>query len=285
MARSVIEIQQSILDQVSADATLSGSLTSTSKVALWRLSVYVWAFCAFALETLFDTFKSDTNTELNNRIPHTARWYANMGLLYQHGRNLIAESDKYDNTGLTDADIENERVVKYSAVSKIKNEFGRITLRIKLAGSDGSDLKPLEPDQLAGVKEYFDRVQDAGDDLDVTSGSPDGVRLNYDIYYDPLILSANGIRLDGTSQTPVQDAIKSYLMNLSFNGVFVLQYLNDQVEAVEGVTIANLNAASAQYGLLPYSNIVVKYIPDAGYLRLLNDTDLQLNFIPQSRIK
>lgn len=285
MARSIATIQQSILDSVTQDATLSTNLTSTSKVAIWRLWVYIWAFCAFVLETLFDTFTSDNNTELNNRIPHTTRWYANKGLLYQHGRDLIAETDKYDNAGLTDVEIETLQVVKYSAVSKIKNEFGRITLRIKLAGSDGSDLKALDADQLSGVKEYFDRVADAGDDLDITSGNPDGVRIIYDIYYDPLILSANGIRLDGTAQTPVQDAIKAYLTNLPFNGTFVLQYLSDQVEAVEGVVIANLKSASAQYGLLPYSNISVKYVPDAGYLRLLDDTDLQLNFIPQSKIK
>jgi hypothetical protein len=56
------------------------------------------------------------------------------------------------------------------------------------------------------------------------------------------------------------------------------------IEAVEGVVIANLNSAQYQYGALPYMNIGVEFRPDAGYARIVNPTDLVINYLPHANI-
>ena len=56
MARSVSLIQQQMLDNIAADATLSTLLTSTSKRAVYRLFTFIVAVAINALEQLIDIF-------------------------------------------------------------------------------------------------------------------------------------------------------------------------------------------------------------------------------------
>ncbi|RTL47464.1 MAG: nucleotidyltransferase [Sphingobacteriales bacterium] len=277
MARSIAEIKNSLVTQVQQDPTLGPLLTSSSKVAIWNLWCFVVAVCQWTIENLQDLFKSDVNTIISMLKPHTSKWYAQKVLDFQFGFNLPADSDVYDNTGVDDATIAASKVVAYVAVVEA-DKF----LRIKVAGTNGTDLVPLTNAQLTALIAYLQLIKDAGVKLLVTTGVADGLKISADIYYNALVLNQNGNRLDGTSSTPVQDAANQYLKNLPFNGVFTLQNLANVWEQVDGVTIVNIKQASAQYGSLPYTNFAVYYLPDSGYLRFLNPNDLQLNFIPYS---
>jgi len=277
MARSISDIKNSLVTQVQQDVTLGPLLTSTSKVAIWNLWCFIVAVCQWTIENLQDIFKSDVNNIIATLKPHTAKWYAQKVLDFQFGFNLPADSDVYDNTGVDDAAIAASKVVAYVAVVE-----GDKFLRIKVAGTNGTDLVPLTPSQMSALIAYLQLIKDAGVKLLVTTGNADGLRLTADIYYNALVLNENGNRLDGTGSTPVQDAANNYLKNLPFNGVFALQNLVDQLQLVDGVTLVNIKQASAKYGSLPYTNFAVYYLPDSGYLRFLNTNDLQLNFIPYS---
>lgn len=52
MSRTLPEIQASIFKTKASLEELNG-LTSTSKTAIWRLWVYIMAFCIYTLERLF----------------------------------------------------------------------------------------------------------------------------------------------------------------------------------------------------------------------------------------
>lgn len=255
-----------------------------SKTNIRRLWVNIMASLFFILTELFRVFKEDTESNLKELKPHSIRWYVNAALNYQHGFSLLAESDQFNNIGYTDVQIENSRVVKYAAVQEQINQFGRVSLRMKLAGTYGSDLKELEPPQLAGVRAYFARVKDAGVALTVTSDVADAIKMKWDVYYDPLILNSNGERLDGTDSTPVRTAIKNFLKNLSFNGVYVPTYHVDAVQVVEGVVYPVIKEVSAKYGSFTFLSIANEYQPDSGYLRFYNEDDLVINFIPRQKI-
>jgi hypothetical protein len=277
MARTITDIQNEIIAQVQGNATLSLLLTSNSKTAIWRLTTYVVAVCIWTLETLFDIHTTDVNEVISKLKPHSLRWYAEKARAFQFGYNLVDDADIYDNSTLTDTQIEASKVVDYAAV--VEQERG---LRIKVAKDNGTDLAALSNTELNAFKEYMKRIKDAGVRLNITTGAADGLKLGLDIYYNPLVIKSDGTRLDGTNAEPVQTAIKTYLKNLPFNGVFVLQSIVDVLQGVDGVTIAHLTQAQAQYGALPYQSFAVKYLPDSGYLRLINPADLTLNFIPYS---
>lgn len=288
MARSTAEIQASITasyvsEMASVGITVDPS--TWSRVDLERQLMFVAAADANYLEELYDLLRIEIDTRLKEQKPHTPRWYAGIAKLYQHGYNLIAEGDTYDNTGVSAADIAAAKIVKYSAVVEQVNVYGRVSLRIKLATNDGTDLTPLSPVQLAGVKEYFARVKDGGVHLQIDSLPPDNIKQSWIVYYDPLILDAAGSRLDGTDSSPVRTAIKSYLENLPFNGTYVLAYHIDAVQAIDGVVIPTITEAVVKYGLLDYQSVNVLYNPDAGYLRFYNENDLSITYIAQSAIQ
>lgn len=283
MARTIEAINKSMLDEVAANSVLSPLLTSTSTAAVFRLFIYIIAGAIWISESLFDEHKAEVLDIVENQKPHKEKWYKGKALAYQHGRALVADQDYYDNTGLTDAQIEAEKVVKYVAVV----ETSRYTW-IKVAGVSGGDLAQLTSAQFAGFQAYMNRVKDTGVRLKFLNQVSDSLKLTIDIYYDPLVLTATGERIDGTSLTPVKDAILSYLKDedkMPFNGLFVLSSLTDELQKVEGVVIPVITDAQARYGLMSYAPVSVEYQPDSGYLRFANiGTDLVINYIAHEPI-
>ena len=294
MARTLAEIKKQATDIFMEDENIKSAYNLTegntfeqefSAVSFESILFYIVAFVTWVLETIFDTHKTDVSAAISEMKPHTERWYANMAKLYQYGFALLPESDKYDNTGKTEDEIAASLVVKYSAVVKQIDTYGHITLRIKAATDTGEDLGPLNEEQLNGVREYFNRVGDAGVALSIDSLPPDSLKMKWTVYYDPLILNDQGNRLDGSADNVVSTAIKAYLKELPFNGTFVLQYVTDAVQAVDGVVICQIDSASSKYGEFDFTGIDTKIVPDSGYLRFAHDSDLEITYTPQSPIK
>ncbi len=260
MARSIAQIQQSIVDAKNADTTLSG-LSSTSNVALWLLWTWVVASVQYLLEANFDNHRAEVQGIIGNQKPHTLQWYATMARAFQYGVALPADTDVYTVVPPADPSV---LVVSYAAVV----EYGNY-LRIKVARLLSGSLAPLTSGQLTSLTAYMHRVKDAGVRLQITSTSPDVFQLVMTIYYDPLILNGDGSRIDGTSASPVKDAVKAFLATLPFNGIFIYNNFVAALQAVDGVEIADVSAASAYFtGPPPYEDCMVQYQPDSGYMVL-----------------
>lgn len=266
MARKIAEIQSSIIAAKNADATLSG-LTSTSQTAIWLLWTWVVATSQWVLEQLFDAHKVEVSGLIAQQKPHTLQWYVTMAKAYQKGITLPPDTDTYSIVPPSDPTV---LIVAYAAAVELTG-----LVRIKAAKVDSGSLVKLGAD-LPAFQAYMGRIKDAGVRLQITSDDPDTLQLALNVYYDPLILDSVGARLDGTSATPIKDAVKYFLENLPFNGLFVLNYLIASLQSVEGVRIGEVVSAQAQYGLLPYTGIPVEYLPDAGYM-VLDETFFDAN--------
>lgn len=284
MARTI----QVIFDEMKAEAIslatdansdeLIAMFNNTSKVAIWRLIFYAVSFSIFVVESIFDLFKLEVDDTIKQLKPHSPFWYANKAKAFQYGWPLIAESDLYDNTALTQSAIDAMKIVSNAAV--VEQERG---IRIKVAKTDGDDLAALAAGELTAFTSYMERVKDAGIKLLITSGPPDDLKAAIRVFYDPLVLTGDGSRIDGTDSTPVQTALKNFLKNLPFNGLFVPQMAVDAMQKVEGVVIVKDDQWLARYGLLDFTAIDVEYIPDAGYLRII-DANLTITFTPHASI-
>ncbi len=279
MARTIATIQQSIITAVQADATLGPQLTSTSSVAIWRLWTYIVAVCQYVLESLFDAHVAEVSTTIAAMKPHTLPWYVGMAKAFQYGYALAADSDVYDNTALTAAQVAAAQIVNYAAAVEVYQG-----LRIKVATLSGSMLAPLTTPQLDSFTAYMNLVRDAGVRLQITSTVADRFVASLNIYYDPLVLDNTGKRLDGSYNTPVQDAVTSFLNNLPFNGLFVRNSFIYAIQQVPGVLICEDNGVQATYGALPLTPIPLEYVPDAGYMDCDTTNDLTLTFIPHGPI-
>jgi len=274
MARSIQEIQELIYQSKTQEPALN-ELNSTSKVAIWRLWVYIIAVAIWSLEKIFDLHRADIDKRLAELKPHTARWYRSKALAFQYGFDLLPDSDKFNNMGHTEEQIEASKIVKYSAVVESPNE-GRLI--VKIAGEQGEQLQPITDAQKQAFEAYLQEIKDAGVRLSVVNYKPDILHLRMKIVYDPLMLDSNGQSITNAFK-PVERAIKDYLKNLPFNGELVLAHLIDALQHEEGVKIPHLVLAQSkninsggEYGA--FETIEISKIPTAGYFTIDNFNDI-----------
>jgi len=286
MARSIADIQAQITAAyVSNMAAIGVTVDSAvwSATNLTRLLFYTIAFCINVLEQLFDLHYADTEALIKAKNPATVSWYIDKCLNFQLGFPLLPESSEFDNTGYTQQQIDDSKVIKYAAVQKQVNLYGKVLLRIKIAGYNGADLTQLDSSTTTALITYFsdDKVAPAGEHITVQSLPPDDLKQTWLIKYNPLVLNASGERLDGSSATPVQDAIKNFLTKtMKYGGAYIPTFHVDAVQQVTGVQDAIIQQNQARYGSIAFANVNNAYLPDGGYLRFANTGDLIIVFEP-----
>lgn len=269
MARKIQEIQQEIFDNIKADDNLV-EMNSTSKTAIYRLFVFVVAFSIWVLEILFDTHKKEVEDILEQKFPHRPSWYKTKALAFQYGFPLIPDTDKYNNSGYTDEQIETSKIVKYSAVTQNAGQ-----LLIKIAAESNGVLSPISLPQKVSFDAYIAEITDCGVKYLVVNHLPDILLLNLQIFRDPLVLDNTGMSILNGNY-PVQEAILEYMKELPFNGELVLAHLVDKLQLVEGVEIPEIVNAESQIidintnTYLPPQPITVKTVPESGYFMVPN---------------
>lgn len=285
MARTINEIYNSITERFISSAVIKNfyGLDSSKTFAQQFLPssleaslFYMVATVIYTIEQQWEQYKIDLANLLRENRAHTAQWYATRAKEFQYGHKLIAETDQYDNSKLTEEMIEKARIVKFSASMETKDQS---ILLLKIATLNGGTKQPIQSSQLSAFTAYINTIKDAGVRIKVINEPADDLKLVMDIYYNPLLMDDQGAYLDGSGDTPVQDAIRAYIGDLSFNGLYTNQSLIDNVQSVEGVEIAELKQASSRYGTFTqFRPIDARSIPYAGYYKI-TDANLHLNFI------
>lgn len=273
MARTIEEIQDSILENKKESTALTGlelntTHTNTHKTSIWQLWVYIMAYAIRLLELIFDQHTKDITKALNEQKAHTAKWYRSKALAFQEGVALMADSDQFDNKDQSPEEIVKKKIVKYAAVTERVDDA---ELLIKIAGEDTEGtLSALTNEQVNSFKRYMQKIKDAGVKITVISYKPDILSLDLIIEYDPLVLKKDGRRIDDNSLS-VENAINAYMKELPFDGELVLAHLVDKLQQVEGVRIPTINSASSAWvssGTDEYENpqfFEIKVIPKSGY--------------------
>lgn len=269
MARSIGVIQQEMLDSIAADENLSG-LNSQSKVSIYRLIVFIVAFSIWVLENLFDTHKKEVDDIIEAKMPHRPSWYRTKAKAFQYGFALITDTDKYDNTGYTDDQVLDSKIIKYAAVTPSAGQ-----ILIKIATEAAGVLAPITPEQKASFDAYILEIADCGVKYIVVNHLPDILLLNLQIFRDPLVLDSTGMSIINGNY-PVQDAINEYMKELPFNGELVLAHFIDKLQKAEGVVIPHIINAESQaidintntYNAAEPIN--VKTVPVSGYFTIPN---------------
>lgn len=225
----------------------------------------------------FDQLRLDVYKMLSSKKAHTPNWYADIAKRFQYGYDLIQDTDQYDNSALTNDQIERSKIIKFADALSKRNKS---ILYVKVATGTAEDKRPLSQDQLAAFKSYLNLVQDAGVHIQVVNAPADELLVEMDIYYNPRILNKHGQRLDGTNNTPVQDAIKGYAQNLQFNGVYVNAHMIDAVQLVDGVEFPEHKRSASRYGVYTeFREINAQEVPYSGYY-IVKDSNLKLKFLP-----
>lgn len=276
MARQIEVIQKEMLDKISSNEKLAG-LNSTSKVATYRLFVFIISFSIRALEVLFDLHNKEVNDKLANQKSGTLSWYRTMSLKFQHGFDLVKDHDYYDNSNATPEQIESSKIIKYAAVGESDTDSRVI---IKIAGETSGKLSPIEPEQKESFDSYIKEIKWAGVAVTVVNYRPDKLYLAIQIKRDVLVLDKNGMSIRDANY-PVIEAISEYMKELPFDGDLRLSAIVDKLQKVAGVLDATIissksawiNSSVNDYDLpQPFS---ISKIPVSGYFEVVTFEDIE----------
>lgn len=263
----------SLQPDIDTTQTLLSDLTTPSRVARWRLFFFVVAVAIWTHEKLWDIFRAEVIALAAAAHPGTVRWYVEKALQFQFGHPLVI----VNGVPTYEVDAPLDRIVSRAAGGE-----GSGQVLVKVAKTSGGGLAPLDVAELAAFEEYMDQVKFAGTIVQVISEVADLVKVPVTVFYDPLVMAADGSLLLDPATKPVEDAIRAHLANLPFNGALVLTDLVDAMQRAEGVRNPVLGNVQAKYGLFPYGTITVRYVARAGYMTVdpLNDLNTTITYLP-----
>lgn len=233
--------------------TLLADLTTNSKVASWRLDLWIMAFCAWIIASAFDQFVIEVDTKVNAAAPGTTQWLQKKLLEFQIGYELTFVNDvpTYSTIDLS------ARIVAQAAV--VENALGLVIC--KLAKDDGSgNLIALDAPELAAVDSYIRQIKCAGTIHLSISLNADLIKLTgAEVKYDA-ILGLSVIQIN------VVAAVIGYLKNLPFNGKVNINKLMDAIQTVPGVVGVVLPTFDCADAGGVYSTYNYDYQTVAGYI-------------------
>lgn len=242
--------------------TLLTDLGTNSQVAEWRLWVWLVAMATSTLESLWAVFKTEIES-ISNIHYGTIPWYRVVSLEYQHGDSLVFVDNMFQYSPI---DLTN-RIIQKAAAEQIPG-----TVIVKVAKAGGIPLTTIENTAFSA---YIDSISPPGINTTIISQIPDEMKIAADVYYDPLVLAADGSLLSDASVFPVEDAITNYIDNIDFNGELIITNLQDAMQLAEGVDNPVINTVETKYGAVPYAIVNVSVEAFSGHFQ--NDVSIPLS--------
>ena len=271
--RSIDEIKRSMCEAFMNDETLArvygfrqGDAWSNnfSTVSVENLLLYVVAVGIHSLEALFDIHKREVQQTVENMSVHRPRWYRDKMLSFLKGHTLVEDSDVYDTSDMTEAELDKARVVKYAAATESETA-SLLTLKVAGVGS-GGELCPLDQETEQQLRAYISEIKDAGVRVALVNKEPDLFYCTIDIYY-------NALLTDAQVKQQAMKAIETYISNLPFNGEYTNMGLVDALQQVDGIVLAELKDSGVMVdGETTRTTIDARYTPASGYMKADNIT-------------
>lgn len=281
MARTIEQIYVEIINEKENFTSLDGlvpdndsyssllsNINSNSKVAFWRLFIYIHSVAIYIHELFFDKHKVEIEALVASAPTGTPTWYQNKVLQFQYTDLLVYNTTIFQYVYPVIDPV--KQIVTKCAVQD--SPFGVVL--IKVAKGAAGALTPLDLTEKAALESYVNDIKFAGTRISISSQDADLLSINYKIYYDPLTPLA-------TIQSTLQTAVENYLNNtLPFNGKLNLNKLTDAMQAVPGV----LDPVYVEVINTPFagSSIMVdrEILPAAGWFKLGAPLSTTCMFIP-----
>jgi len=260
MAQSTQEIYDAIIaEKESGNYPELDELNSTSKVSIWRLWVWIFAFFSRNIEILFDQLKEWVISYFATRQVGTLIWWITELKKFQYGDELELISGVFQY-----ATIDVEKQITSQAAIEEENKV----LKIKVAKLVNEELSPFSSDEKLAIEGYISKIKLPGTFITVISQDAGELDLNLRIYYNPEISQT-------TIQSNTEAAIKDYLSSIVFNGKFVVNDMIDQLQLLSGVeNPVFLSGTATEEFVAEPINIGDYYVSDAGFFKL-NSVNIQ----------
>ncbi|WP_107039977.1 hypothetical protein [Brumimicrobium mesophilum] len=232
-----------------------------SKLSLETALFTVISYSIWILEGLFGKHVTWINNRAKEIRTGNTAWYASQALKYQHGDTLVWNTT----TEVYEYAVENTtlQIVRYA---KAVDLGAYVLMKVAKEGVNGPE--KLSVPELDAFKAYMNEVKFAGVELVIVSRDADDLKVYYNVFYNPLVMNADGSLLSDPSIFPVEDAIVLYAKNLDFDAMFNITQLTDRIQLADGVVSPIFESASGKSGGQPYSAITSYYESNSGYMAI-----------------
>lgn len=233
---------------------LINDANSGSRVAEWRLWLFLFSFGTWVLENIMDIFADEVAENVDKSKSHNQRWYQNQALRFQYGDALewIQNSERYAYP-VIDTD---KQIITKAAVD---DSDGVVIIKVAKSSS------PLDAGEYAAFSAYIKKIKDAGTETLIISVPADVFKIELDVYYDPLVLNSDGALISDTSVKPVEVAIDQFTEAIPFDGLFTNTTLVDFMQKATGVIDPVLNSTAARRHDGTFSPVPVNYRAYSGH--------------------
>jgi len=230
-ARTVSEIENSIIAEKENNRPSLVDLTSTSSASSWRMWVNVVANVTHDHEVLWDVFKQEVTDAADSAVPGTERWFVGRIVdyfQYDISTPQVLEVDPDTYQFYYPVVDTTKRLVTKAACTTENDQ----TVSIKAAKGTAGNLVPLASVELDSLTSYIDQIKFAGQKTSVVSIFPDRVLVNMEVFIDGQYVSSVVFQ-------DVLSAINDYLASLEFDGKIYYQKIEAAVLGVDGVKDIN----------------------------------------------
>lgn len=235
---------------------LLSDLKGGSKVALWRLWLWLVAVGSWINEQLYYRHRQEVVDVFAQKRPHTLGWYGDQTRRYRDGVTMQWDGMRYIYP-LTDTTA--------PLVSFASAVDGGDRVRIKCAKGAAGSLAPLTAGELARVATWWGKWKDAGVQVDAVSQPADLLKVNMKIIRDRLVLNNDNSLVRDSGKYPIDEAIATYAMNLQFDDSLRLSEFKAAILAAEGVVDVKLYGAWHKPSGGSYEAVEIAVTPESGY--------------------
>lgn len=220
-----------------AGSTFDSVFSAVSLESIWFSIV---AAAIYVLETLFDAFKEDVDAKIAEAVVASIPWYHKISLEFQYGDSLVF--DEKTQGFVYPVIDESKQIVKFAACRDLGGQVYVLASKDNGSGSPAA----LSEDELSAFDAYLRQRKPAGVLLQTASFSPDQVRVNVTVQYNPQILLPDGQLIAEPGVYPVEDAINNYLRGIVYGGSLNKTKLVDAIQGAAGVVDVVLGEVSVK---------------------------------------
>jgi hypothetical protein len=215
---------------------LVNDVRSNSKVALWRLWLWIVAVGSWVIEQLQDAHEAKINAIVALDKPHTLAWYAAQSKLFQYGYEIAWLTDHFAYETID----EDARIVVYAAATE--GESG-ILLKAMKTGR-----VPLTTAEMNAFKVFWAKWKDAGIPIEFISQAINQVQFTATIYRNRSIVNADNTLIADPSVNVVEDPANAYMNSVDFNGTIYLMEMIQAIKNQPGITNVIMTVAGVDSG-------------------------------------
>ncbi|MDD2965536.1 MAG: hypothetical protein PHU33_16455 [Bacteroidales bacterium] len=231
---------------------------STSKIARWRLWLWIVAFAIWILEAKIEENKSDITDMIDSQKVMFLKWFESHTREWQFGYSLVWLDDHWG-YATTDNDA---KLAVFVAASEIEeDDVLKISLKILK-----SEKVPLTETELTSLVAFWAKEKPAGLKMTFISIDPNPLNIQAVVVRDRNVLNEDNTLIRDASINPLQDALDAFTDSIEFDGKIRRTDIEAAAKTAEGIidfyiTFLWINQTAG----VSWTQVDMEVIPASGF--------------------